>query len=73
MQAQVAGVECYDQILTEAQRTMLKNLSYAHADPVQLQVGDKLRFFLMEPLVEGSFFKLNTNLHDGKGFRHVGS
>jgi hypothetical protein len=47
----------------------LHEIAYAHAEPVQITTRGQLRYFLMEPMLQGDFYKINSNRFDGKGFQ----
>ena len=54
--------------LDSALKTVASRLSYVKSEPIIVTIKGERKFFLMEPLAEGSFFKLNSNRHDGAGF-----
>jgi hypothetical protein len=54
--------------LDSALKTVASRLSYVKSEPIIVTIKGERKFFLMEPLAEGSFFKLRSNRHDGAGF-----
>ena len=51
-----------------ALKTVASRLSYVKSEPIIVTTKGERKFFVMEPLAEGSFFKLRSNRHDGAGF-----
>jgi hypothetical protein len=64
-----AALEQHQSHLSPELRAALSEVSYALAEPVQIAFGGQVRFFLMEPMLQGDFYKINSNRFDGKGFR----
>jgi len=45
-------------------------LKYVKSQPLQISMPDgNLRLMVMEPMIEGDFYKINSNRHDGGGFK----
>jgi len=70
LQALQAAIKADPDVGDNALVELLGRVRYVTAEPVQVNMkGSTTRFFINEEMADGIFFKLNSNRHDGGGFR----